>query len=122
MMSSLSGWWRRRNRGYDRLPSPKSCRFPTREHISTPSFMATVLQPVFFTSNAARKIDVDFDRVETGNAQVTLSKVIKDYLFVPPYKGWALPGQPRKQVSYQNHPVMVKGVLIWLAILSLPDL
>jgi len=59
--------------------------------------MATVLHPVFFTNNATRQIECDYDK--EGNIRVVLSKVIKDYLFVPPYKGWALPNQPRKQVS-----------------------
>ena len=71
--------------------------------VNTLSFMATVLHPVFFTSNATRKIEIDFDR-ETGKTQVTRSKVIKDYLFVPPYKGWALPGQPRMQVGHRTPP------------------
>ena len=60
--------------------------------------MATILHPVFFTNNAARKIEIGFNR-ETGDMQVTRSKVITEYLSVAPYKGWALPNQPRKQVS-----------------------
>jgi len=63
------------------------------------SFVATVLHPVFITNNAARKVEIDFDP-ETGEARIVRSKVIKEYLSVPVFKGWAMPGQPKMQVSF----------------------
>ncbi|KAK4448645.1 S-adenosyl-L-methionine-dependent methyltransferase [Podospora aff. communis PSN243] len=65
-------------------------------------FMATILHPVFTTNNAARKIEIDFDK--DGKTRVTRSKVITEYLSVPPYKGWALPDQPKMQ-SYFHRPM-----------------
>jgi len=62
-------------------------------------FVATLLHPVFVTSNAARNIQIDFNP-DTGEPQVVRSKVIKEYLFVSPAKGDVVPGQPNKQVCY----------------------
>jgi hypothetical protein len=61
-------------------------------------FVATVLHPVFFTSNAAKNITIDFDS-ETGETRLVRSKIITEYLFVKPAKGIAIAGQPEKQVS-----------------------
>ncbi|KAK0634101.1 S-adenosyl-L-methionine-dependent methyltransferase [Immersiella caudata] len=63
-------------------------------------FMATILHPVFTTNNAARKIEIAFDK--DGNQRVTRSKVITKYLSVPPYKGWAVPGQPKMQLYFHR--------------------
>ncbi|KAK1755381.1 S-adenosyl-L-methionine-dependent methyltransferase [Echria macrotheca] len=63
-------------------------------------FVATVLHPVFFTNNATRKIEIDFD--PEGNTRVVRSKVIKEYLHVPPFRGWAIPGQPRMQLYFHR--------------------
>jgi len=49
------------------------------------------------TNNASRNIEIAFDP-ETGDTKVIRTKVIKDYLSIPPFMGWALPNQPRKQV------------------------
>lgn len=62
-------------------------------------FVATLLHPVFFTSGAARNIDVRFDPV-TGECKVVRTKVIEEYMSVPPAMGIAVPGQPVKQVSF----------------------
>lgn len=62
------------------------------------SFVATVLHPVFMTSGASRNVDLRYDG-ETGDLEVVRTKVIKNYLHVPPYKGIAIPGQPKRQVS-----------------------
>lgn len=56
-----------------------------------------MLHPVFMTSNASRSIEIAFDP-ETGGTKVIRTKVIKDYLSVPPFMGWALPNQAKKQV------------------------
>ena len=60
--------------------------------------MATLLHPVFFTSNAARNIEVRDDPV-TGECEVIRGKMIREYMSVPPAMGIAVPGQPVKQVS-----------------------
>jgi len=61
-------------------------------------FVATVLHPVFFTSNAAKSITVDCDP-ETGEKRVVLGKLVTQYLDVKPAKGVAVVGQPEKQVG-----------------------
>ncbi|KAL8397258.1 hypothetical protein RB594_004105 [Gaeumannomyces avenae] len=66
-------------------------------------FVATLLHPVFFTSNAAKNLELKFDEA-TGDLQVVRTKIIRDYLFVPPMKGIALPGQPVKQ-PYFHRPL-----------------
>ena len=63
--------------------------------------MATVLHPVFFTSNATRSIEVGYDPA-TGECKVVRAKVIKEYLFVPPAMGIAVVGQPAKQVRLMS--------------------
>ena len=61
--------------------------------------MATILHPVFFTSNAARKIEIEFGR-ETGEMQVSLSKVIKDcFLCRPTRAGQFLVSQESRWVA-----------------------
>ncbi|KAK0665429.1 S-adenosyl-L-methionine-dependent methyltransferase [Cercophora samala] len=64
-------------------------------------FVATVLHPVFFTSNAAKSISISFDPV-TGEQVTTRSKVITEYLNVAPAKGIACPNQPVKQMYYHR--------------------
>ncbi|KAL8335218.1 hypothetical protein RB598_009423 [Gaeumannomyces tritici] len=64
-------------------------------------FVATLLHPVFFTSNAAKNLELKFDGA-TGDLQVVRTKIIRDYLFVPPMKGIALPGQPVKQPCFHR--------------------
>ncbi|KAL8365481.1 hypothetical protein RB595_004342 [Gaeumannomyces hyphopodioides] len=64
-------------------------------------FVATLLHPVFFTSNAAKNLELKFDET-TGDLQVVRTKIIRDYLFVPPMKGIALPGQPAKQPCFHR--------------------
>jgi hypothetical protein len=65
--------------------------------LSSSRFVATLLHPVFFTSNAARNIEVRFDPV-TGECEVIRGKIIREYMSVPPAMGIAVPGQPVKQV------------------------
>ncbi|KAL1842420.1 hypothetical protein VTJ49DRAFT_5268 [Mycothermus thermophilus] len=64
-------------------------------------FVATLLHPVFVTSNASRHIEVR-NNPETGNLEVIRSKIITEYLSVPPYRGIAVPGQPEKQVYFHR--------------------
>ncbi|KAK0616457.1 S-adenosyl-L-methionine-dependent methyltransferase [Immersiella caudata] len=64
-------------------------------------FVATILHPVFFTSNAAKNITVDFDRA-TGELRVVRSKIITEYLDVKPAMGDALAGQPKKQIVFHR--------------------
>lgn len=64
-------------------------------------FVATVLHPVFFTSNAAKSISIDFDP-ETGEQRVVRSKVVTEYLDVKPAKGVAVVGQPEKQIYFHR--------------------
>ncbi|AEO61384.1 hypothetical protein MYCTH_2311484, partial [Thermothelomyces thermophilus ATCC 42464] len=60
-------------------------------------FVATLLHPVFFTSNATRNIEVRFDPV-TGESEIVRGKIVREYMSVPPSLGIAVPGQPEKQV------------------------
>ncbi|KAL2265231.1 hypothetical protein VTJ83DRAFT_6331 [Remersonia thermophila] len=64
-------------------------------------FVATLLHPVFVTSNAARHVEVR-NNPETGNLEVIRSKIIREYMSVPPYMGIAVPGQPEKQVYFHR--------------------
>ncbi|KAK4173913.1 hypothetical protein QBC36DRAFT_193576, partial [Triangularia setosa] len=64
-------------------------------------FVATVLHPVFFTSNASRSISISFD-TETGEQVTTRSKIITEYLDVAPSKGIACPNQLVKQIYYHR--------------------
>ncbi|KAL2145609.1 hypothetical protein VTI28DRAFT_6667 [Corynascus sepedonium] len=64
-------------------------------------FVATLLHPVFFTSNAARNIEVRFDPV-TGDLEVIRGKIIREYMSVPPTLGIAVPGQPEKQLYFHR--------------------
>ncbi|KAJ4390307.1 hypothetical protein N0V85_007357 [Neurospora sp. IMI 360204] len=64
-------------------------------------FVATVLHPVFMTSGASRNVDLRYDG-ETGDLEVVRTKVIKNYLHVPPYKGIAIPGQPKRQLYFHR--------------------
>ncbi|KAL2131418.1 hypothetical protein VTI74DRAFT_5129 [Chaetomium olivicolor] len=66
-------------------------------------FVTTLLHPVFFTSGAARNIDVRFDPI-TGDCEVTRTKVIKEYMHVAPAMGIAVMGQPVKQ-PYFHRPM-----------------
>ncbi|KAK3291542.1 S-adenosyl-L-methionine-dependent methyltransferase [Chaetomium fimeti] len=66
-------------------------------------FVATVLHPVFFTSNATRSIEVGYSPV-TGECEIVRGKLIKEYMSVPPAVGIAIPGQPVKQV-YFHRPI-----------------
>ncbi|KAK0644087.1 S-adenosyl-L-methionine-dependent methyltransferase [Cercophora newfieldiana] len=65
------------------------------------TFVATILHPVFFTSNAAKSITIDFDP-ETGEQRVVRSKVITEYMSVAPAKGVAHIGQPKKQICWHR--------------------
>lgn len=65
--------------------------------INDASFVATLLHPVFFTSGASRNVELRFNRT-TGDLEVERTKIIKNYMSVPPAVDIALPGQPVKQV------------------------
>ncbi|KAK3386036.1 S-adenosyl-L-methionine-dependent methyltransferase [Podospora didyma] len=64
-------------------------------------FAASVLHPVFFTSGASKNLDIR-PNPETGEMEVVRTKVIKNYLFIPPVKGEAFRGQPRKQIYFHR--------------------
>ncbi|KAL0468109.1 S-adenosyl-L-methionine-dependent methyltransferase [Neurospora intermedia] len=64
-------------------------------------FVATLLHPVFMTSGASRNVDLRYDG-ETGDLEVVRTKVIKNYLHVPPYKGIAIPGQSKRQLYFHR--------------------
>ncbi|KAK3316966.1 S-adenosyl-L-methionine-dependent methyltransferase [Apodospora peruviana] len=66
-------------------------------------FYASVLHPVFFTSGASRNVDLR-DNPQTGGLDVTRTKIIKDYLFVPPAMGVAHLDQPERQI-YFHRPI-----------------
>ena len=60
-----------------------------------------MLHPAFFTSKAARNVEVR-NNPETGEFEVLRSIVVREYMNVAPYKGVAVVGQPEKQVSAQD--------------------
>ncbi|KAH6842318.1 S-adenosyl-L-methionine-dependent methyltransferase [Chaetomium sp. MPI-CAGE-AT-0009] len=64
-------------------------------------FVATVLHPVFVTSNASRNVEVTYSPV-TGECEITRSRIIKEYMSVPPAVGIAIPGQPVKQIYFHR--------------------
>ncbi|KAK4096349.1 S-adenosyl-L-methionine-dependent methyltransferase [Parathielavia hyrcaniae] len=64
-------------------------------------FVATLLHPVFFTSNAERVITVGYNPA-TGNEEIVRGKLIKEYMSVPPAMGIAVPGQPEKQLYFHR--------------------
>ncbi|GAB1319722.1 S-adenosyl-L-methionine-dependent methyltransferase [Madurella fahalii] len=64
-------------------------------------FVATLLHPVFFTSGASRNVELQPNPV-TGELEVVRTKIIKDYMYVPPAMGIAVAGQPVKQVYYHR--------------------
>ncbi|KAK7921265.1 hypothetical protein PG985_009287 [Apiospora marii] len=59
-------------------------------------FVATLLHPVFFTSDFTRSIEIK-DGKGTEEPEVTRAKVIRGYLDVPPVHGVAHWGQPALQ-------------------------
>jgi hypothetical protein len=61
------------------------------------SFVATLMHPVFQTSRARRFLEVMDDFGAPGR-QIDRGIIIRQYLNVAPWKGWALPDQPALQV------------------------
>ncbi len=57
-----------------------------------------MLHPVFHTSRASRAVEIRDDR-EHGGREITYTKIIREYMHVLPWKGWAINGQPAQQVS-----------------------
>ncbi|KAI1188408.1 S-adenosyl-L-methionine-dependent methyltransferase [Nemania serpens] len=64
-------------------------------------FVATLSHPVFFTSGAQRNIQI-VDSGLKSHPEVIRSKIIEKYLDVPPYHGFALSGQPAKQLYFHR--------------------
>ncbi|KAK3305188.1 S-adenosyl-L-methionine-dependent methyltransferase [Chaetomium strumarium] len=64
-------------------------------------FVATLLHPVFSTSGAAINIQRRFNPA-TGEEEITRSRVITEYMDVPPAKGIAVDGQPAKQLYFHR--------------------
>jgi hypothetical protein len=74
-------------------------------HLHPLSFVTTLLHPLFFTSGAARVIEVQDDPA-TGSRQITQSIKVTKYLDVPPAKGVFMDGQPTPQVTPSpSHPI-----------------
>ena len=61
------------------------------------SFVCSLLHPVFLTSRASRSVEIRDDS-ERGDREVIHTKTLKGYMHVPPWKGWAIRGQPAQQV------------------------
>jgi hypothetical protein len=90
--------------------------------ISTLSFVATLLHPLF-TAGGSRVIEVKDSR-ETGREEVTFSINLPTYLHVPPSKGVAFQGQPAPQVRPiracpVNSPVAVLAPIPSMSLLDL---
>ncbi|KAK4213897.1 hypothetical protein QBC37DRAFT_343227 [Rhypophila decipiens] len=66
-------------------------------------FIATLLHPLFFTSDASRSVAQHYNQ-STGEQETVRSVIVREYLNVPPAKGIALPGQPEKQL-YFHRPI-----------------
>ncbi|KAM7191623.1 S-adenosyl-L-methionine-dependent methyltransferase [Naviculisporaceae sp. PSN 640] len=66
-------------------------------------FIATILHPLFFTSDASRSVSQHFN-LQTGELETVRSVIVREYLNVPPAKGIAIPGQPVKQL-YFHRPI-----------------
>ncbi|KAI1108281.1 S-adenosyl-L-methionine-dependent methyltransferase [Nemania sp. NC0429] len=64
-------------------------------------FVATLSHPVFVTSGARRNIQI-VDSGPNALSEVIRSKTIENYLDVPPYHGFALPGQPAQQLYFHR--------------------
>ncbi|SPO06416.1 uncharacterized protein DNG_09106 [Cephalotrichum gorgonifer] len=64
-------------------------------------FVATLLHPVFVTSNATQKVEIRSD-LETGRTTIARSRVITQYLNVPPYRGVAFETQPEWQLYFHR--------------------
>lgn len=69
-----------------------------RADLSSVRFVATILHPAFFTSGAARHIELA-ENQNTGRFESKHSINVTRYLNIPPAKGEALHGQPAPQVS-----------------------
>jgi hypothetical protein len=67
-------------------------RSPTQQLILAPSFVATLLHPIFFTSGASRQILVHEDS-KTGEHSIERSIVMTRYWNVPPAKQMVFPGR-----------------------------
>ena len=63
----------------------------------SPSFVATLLHPLFFTSGAARQIVIHEDP-ETGQRIVDRSIVLRKYLNVPPARQLVFEGETESPV------------------------
>ncbi|KAM7197574.1 S-adenosyl-L-methionine-dependent methyltransferase [Rhypophila sp. PSN 637] len=66
-------------------------------------FIATILHPLFSTSDASRSVTQHYNH-STGEQETVRSVIVREYLNVPPAKGIALPGQPEKQL-YFHRPI-----------------
>ncbi|KAK8862574.1 S-adenosyl-L-methionine-dependent methyltransferase [Apiospora arundinis] len=64
-------------------------------------FVATMLHPVFFTSNFSRSIELK-DGNDPNKPEITRAKVIREYLDVPPSHTVAEWGQPTLQVMFHR--------------------
>ncbi|KAK3349104.1 S-adenosyl-L-methionine-dependent methyltransferase [Lasiosphaeria hispida] len=64
-------------------------------------FVGTVLHPVFFTSGAAKNIQLRYSQ-QTGELEVERTLVLKSYMSVPPAKGIFKDGQPEKQLYFHR--------------------
>lgn len=65
------------------------------------SFIATLLHPIFWTSNASRVLEI-IDNPITGEEEITRGRLIKEYLHVPPAFGDSVRGQPAKQIYFHR--------------------
>jgi len=70
----------------------------TGESLRSRSFVASLLHPVFFTSGAARNIEITYDK-ETGKSKVKRTKIIENYMSVSLGKEVFVQGAPAVSVS-----------------------
>jgi hypothetical protein len=59
------------------------------------SFVATMLHPVFSLPRVSRGLEMKHSQ---KGLEYTRTMILKDYLNVSPWNGFALPGQPKPQV------------------------
>lgn len=71
------------------------------QYNTTYSFIATLLHPLFFTSDASRSVSQHYNP-RTGELETVRAVVVREYLNVPPARGIAIPGQPVKQLYFHR--------------------
>jgi len=79
-----------------------------------------MLHPVFFTPRTTRTAEIHDDH-EIKGRNITYTYVLNAYLEVPPWKGYAILGQPRMQVRSPRVSLCLRRGLIPSGVVLLPQ-